>query len=87
LHVAASRGHVEVARFLVGHGVRPTAQDNDGRTPLHEALSHGHMEVARFLFEHSTITGTTTAPARQGSRFVYYLVVLVVLVEIYLRFM
>jgi len=86
LNVASSRGHVEVARFLVGHGVDPTARDNDGRTLL-QALSYGHMEVARFLFKHSTVTGTTTAPPRQGSHLIYYLLVLVLLVEVYLHFM
>jgi len=52
LHLASQKGHVEVARLLVGYGADAAAQDGEGWTPLHRASERGHLDVARFLVEH-----------------------------------
>jgi len=52
--LASKNGHLEVAQFLVEHGADPTAQEENGSTPLHLALQNGHLEVALFLVEHGT---------------------------------
>lgn len=53
LHVASSRGHMEVARILLYYGGDATAQDNFWRrTPLDEASNEGHAQVARILLKY-----------------------------------
>src|SRR5216683_2608287 len=52
LHLASRGGHVEIAQFLVNHGVDAAAKNKYGLTPLHLASSLGHLDVARSLIEH-----------------------------------
>jgi ankyrin repeat protein len=47
---------VEVARFLLDHGVDATAQNKYGTTPLRLALQAGHVEVARLLVDYGSDT-------------------------------
>lgn len=50
LHLAAEKGHLEVARLLLGHGADVHARDQgDHATPLHWAAGEGHLELARLL--------------------------------------
>jgi ankyrin repeat protein len=59
LHVAAQRGHKEVAEFLLAQGADVNVRTNKvtawgdvregGRTPLHFAAAGGHTEVAELL--------------------------------------
>ncbi|KAK8080213.1 hypothetical protein PG997_008031 [Apiospora hydei] len=51
LHVASSRGRLEVAKLLIEKGADIKAAENDGRTPLHWASWGGHLEVAKLLIE------------------------------------
>ena len=51
LHLASRKGHVDVARMLVGLGADMSVQDKDGRTPLHLASSRDRVDVARMLVE------------------------------------
>jgi ankyrin repeat protein len=51
LHLASTKGYVDVARMSVEHGADVSAQDKDGRTPLQLASSKGHVSVARMLVE------------------------------------
>jgi ankyrin repeat protein len=52
LHVASSRGHMEVTRILLYYDGDTTAQDELGRTPLYEASYGGHVQVARILLKY-----------------------------------
>jgi ankyrin len=51
LHLAAKRGHVEVACFLLECGANVTAWDKDGLTPLHLASREGQLQVACILLK------------------------------------
>ncbi|XP_006895253.1 PREDICTED: uncharacterized protein LOC102876108 [Elephantulus edwardii] len=48
LHVAASRGHVDVLQLLLGRRARPDSAPG-GRTALHEACAAGHAPCAHVL--------------------------------------
>lgn len=49
LHVAASRGQEELARFLVSQGASPAAKSDDGKTPADIAAARGHPTLAEVL--------------------------------------
>ena len=49
LHFASWKGHLEVARELVGRGAKLEAKDKSGWTPLHTASFFGRLDVVRFL--------------------------------------
>jgi len=49
LHMAARRGHVEIARVLLEYGARKDARDRKGDTPWRRALNCKKMAVAELL--------------------------------------
>jgi ankyrin repeat protein len=49
---AASKGDVEVARFLLAHGSNPNARDEAGVTPLLRAAEGDFIEIAKLLLSH-----------------------------------
>jgi hypothetical protein len=51
LHLASSRGHVEVIRVFIDNGADPGTQNKYESTPLHMASSGGHVEAVRLLLE------------------------------------
>ena len=53
LHIAASRGHKEVAELLIAKGADVNAKDYRGNTPLHATASVGRREVAELLIANS----------------------------------
>lgn len=58
LHMAARRGHVEIAAVLLEGGAAVTARDAKGDTPLQRAVNCRRGAVARLLAEHGS-TGKT----------------------------
>jgi ankyrin repeat protein len=51
LHAAVDKGHLEVALFLLDHGVDVNARDDRDATPLHLASRHGDAMVVRSLID------------------------------------
>ena len=48
---AATGGHLEAVRTLLGQGANVEARDDYQLTPLHLAAWHGHLEVAELLLD------------------------------------
>ncbi len=51
LHMAASRGKVEIARMLIDAGANVNVQNEYGSTPLHVAARRVEVEIARMLID------------------------------------
>ncbi|XP_067678999.1 serine/threonine-protein phosphatase 6 regulatory ankyrin repeat subunit C-like [Haliotis asinina] len=49
IHMAASKGHLEVVRRLVRRGVDINSRDSDHRTPLHWVSTYGHLDLVEYL--------------------------------------
>ena len=49
IFVAASNGHTEIVKFLVGYGANRNAPKYNGFTPMHMAAWNGHTEIVRIL--------------------------------------
>ncbi|XP_043472597.1 ankyrin repeat domain-containing protein 65-like [Leptopilina heterotoma] len=45
LHVAAARGHAEIAKTLLGNGATIGVQDIKGKTPLDVSLAKGNVQI------------------------------------------
>jgi ankyrin repeat protein len=52
LHMAARRGHVEIARALLHSGAAVNARDRKGDTPLQRAINCRKNGVSQLLLEH-----------------------------------
>ncbi|KAK1300048.1 Potassium channel KOR2 [Acorus calamus] len=55
LHLAASRGYEDIARFLIKRGANVNCIDKFGNSPLLEAISFGHDRVSKLLIENGAI--------------------------------
>ena len=53
LHIAAMRGHAEVAEVLLAKGAHVEVQDADGWTPMHWAMANGSHDVTAVLRKHN----------------------------------
>lgn len=51
LHLACSKGHIEVAALLVKAGARIDHINNTKSTPLHLASSQGHVKILQLLLQ------------------------------------
>ena len=51
LHLAADKGHKEIAELLIDKGADVNAKDEDSWTPLHLAASDGHKEVVELFID------------------------------------
>lgn len=49
LHIAAKKGQVGIAEFLISKNVSIDAKNLSGSTPLHEAVRNGNVDVALLL--------------------------------------
>ena len=49
LHIAISKGYLDMCQMLLEHKADVRARDNNGNTPLHLALSGDHLEISRIL--------------------------------------
>ncbi|XP_049776149.1 serine/threonine-protein phosphatase 6 regulatory ankyrin repeat subunit A-like [Schistocerca cancellata] len=52
LFYAATLGHADATRLLLGHGADPNRQDRKGRTPAHCGAAKGQLETLRLLAAH-----------------------------------
>lgn len=49
LHVACSRGQMDIARLLLRYGANHSETAHSGIRPLHEATENGYIEMVRLL--------------------------------------
>ena len=72
LHSAATGGHVEVMKELVGRGCDVNAMEANGCTPLHSAAACGRTEAVRELIKlgaiESVVAGNCGNPLHQAAR-------------------
>lgn len=60
LHLAASEGHLDICRFLVGRGAQINRSDRWGGSPLDDAHRHRHTDVIQFLRQNGAKFGSTS---------------------------
>jgi truncated hemoglobin YjbI len=60
LHMAARRGHAEIARTLLDCGAAMEARDSKGDTPLQRAVNCRRAGVVRLLIERGAVQGRTS---------------------------
>jgi ankyrin repeat protein len=53
LHIAVSKGYLDMCQMLLEHKADVRAHDNSGNTPLHLAVSDDHLEIARILLKYN----------------------------------
>ena len=54
LHMASSRGHLNVVELLLKIGAQHDSRNRSGRTPLHEAARCGQKDVVKLLIDYGT---------------------------------
>ena len=65
MHFIAYRGHTQIVRTLLEHGVEvdPPRTDADDETPLHYAVLRGHLETVQELLKHGADVDALTSYA------------------------
>lgn len=54
LHIASSRGYVDMVRLLLEHGANPNIRDCVNNLPIHLAIISSHVQVVTILLEAGT---------------------------------
>jgi ankyrin repeat protein len=57
LHVASFKGHLQVVRYLLRHGIDVNVRNSGNDTPLLLASWKGHRDVVQYLLEHGADVG------------------------------
>ena len=57
LHIAADKGHKEIAELLIAAGADVNAKDKGGESPLDWAIEDNQTETADLLRKHGGKTG------------------------------
>src|ERR1051326_2664424 len=65
LHLAASIGRYEIAKFLLQKRAKVNAKDENGMTPLHEAVRGNHQDLVELLIDNGADLNTRDS---QGER-------------------
>jgi len=66
LHLAASTGSLEGARFLLSRGADPNRADLRGRTPLMDAAEHGDASLVLALLDAGAVPSAMTRDGRDA---------------------
>ena len=76
LHVAAEKGHVEIAKLFLEHGADPNAKEKlGGETPLYWAVSFDHTDIAKLLLKHGADPNNKSKRYIEDGRAVLHLAV------------
>ena len=54
LHIASSRGNLDIARLLLAYGANPNIRDCVSNMPIHLAIISSHVPVVTLLLEAGT---------------------------------
>jgi len=49
LHIAASKGHLDIVKYLVENGADINVKNSGQQTPLHYSCFEGHLSVVEYL--------------------------------------
>ena len=68
LHLASSRGWLEVARLLLSYGAKVDGKDGWAKTPFQWAASKGHVEMTKLLLENGAVSEPYFEPYSPSER-------------------
>lgn len=54
LHIACSRGHLDIVRLLLKYGANPNIRDCVSNLPIHLAIISSHVPIVTLLLEAGT---------------------------------
>ena len=59
LHIASSKGHLSMAKYLVGCSCSPLCKEKNGNTPMNYAALGGHLNVLQYFITVMNYSPTT----------------------------
>lgn len=66
LHLASSKGYVEIVTVLLSSGSKPSQRDKRGQTSLHRAAAQGHIDVLEVLCKNDSSPSFLNAKDSNG---------------------